>query len=81
MFARTENISLLEALRTSTPLKRILPDFGGINLRIDLATVDLPQPDSPTSESVCELSIPKLTSSTAGKICVVFPKIPEVMLK
>ena len=41
-----------DAPRTSSPAKRTLPASGSINLKIRRASVDLPQPDSPTMPSV-----------------------------
>ncbi len=40
------------AARTSSPPKRTVPASGSINLRIRRASVDFPQPDSPTMPSV-----------------------------
>ena len=41
-----------ESVVSSTPSKRMLPDVGGTSLTRVRATVDLPQPDSPTSPTV-----------------------------
>ena len=39
-----------------------------MRFKMMLATVDLPEPDSPTSAVVVPLRIPKLTSSTAVRV-------------
>src|SRR5579862_768591 len=46
-------------------LKRMSPDVGSINLRMQRPVVVLPLPDSPTNPNVSPASIVKLTSSTA----------------
>src|ERR1700740_1977746 len=49
----------------SSPAKRILPVVGSITRKRQRATVDLPQPDSPTRPSVSPLAIARDTPSTA----------------
>src|ERR1700675_954413 len=49
----------------SSPAKRILPVVGSITRSRQRATVDLPQPDSPTRPSVSPFAIAKETPSTA----------------
>ena len=50
---------------TPSPSNTILPLSGLIKRAINLAVVDLPQPDSPTMPSVLPLATEKLTLSTA----------------
>ena len=45
----------------SVPSMQIRPEVGVTSRTIDLAIVDLPQPDSPTTASVVPLSTEKLT--------------------
>src|SRR5215471_13241259 len=52
----------------SLPERRMLPAVGSISRSIVRPTVDLPQPDSPTSPSVSPASIVKLTPSTANTV-------------
>jgi hypothetical protein len=49
----------------SRPSKRTVPASGSISRSTSRLTVDLPQPDSPTSASVLPASTVKLTPSTA----------------
>ena len=49
----------------SVPLTLMLPAVGSISRRIARPTVDLPQPDSPTSASVSPARIESDTPSTA----------------
>src|SRR6218665_1676194 len=53
------------ALPISTPSKLIEPSLGSYRPTISRATVDLPQPDSPTRLKVSPLLIEKFTPSTA----------------
>src|SRR3989442_15225057 len=50
------------------PLNATLPSVGRCRPTISLATVDLPEPDSPTRASVSPGSTEKLTRSTARRI-------------
>src|SRR5215831_15189947 len=52
----------------SLPERRMLPAVGSISRNTVRPTVDLPQPDSPTSPSVSPASIVKLTPSTAKTV-------------
>ena len=52
---------------TSVPSMRITPALGSIRRKISLPTVDFPQPDSPTRQSVSPRASVKLTPSTARK--------------
>src|SRR5262245_9727565 len=52
----------------SLPERRIMPAVGSISRNIVRPTVDLPQPDSPTSPSVSPAPIVKLTPSTANTV-------------
>src|SRR3954468_13314163 len=49
------------------PLKRTLPSVGVYSPTMSRATVDLPEPDSPTSARVSPGSTEKLTRSTARR--------------
>ena len=49
----------------SVPLILISPAVGSIKRRMVRPTVDLPQPDSPTSASVSPARIASVTPSTA----------------
>ncbi len=62
---RSGRRSFCERVVMSWPSKTILPPVGSYSRRMVRPTVDLPQPDSPTSPSVSPLWIEKLTSSTA----------------
>ena len=53
----------------SAPSSTISPPAAGTSRRIVLPSVDLPQPDSPTSPSVSPRSTSKLTPSTARSTC------------
>src|SRR5437773_2132987 len=57
--------SVLPRWVMSRPLRRMLPLVGSTSRRMLRATVDLPQPDSPTSPSVSPMPSVKLTPSTA----------------
>src|SRR5260221_12086949 len=61
---KTRN-SLASSASRSRPSKRIRPASGSISRSTSRLTVDLPQPDSPTSASVLPASTLKLTPSTA----------------
>ena len=50
----------------SVPSSLMLPAVGSISRRTVRPTVDLPQPDSPTSPRVSPGRIEKLTPSTAN---------------
>src|SRR5687767_3087794 len=50
------------------PRNSICPALGAYSPTMSLATVDLPQPDSPTSASVSPRATSKVTSSTARSI-------------
>src|SRR5215831_6734164 len=52
----------------SLPQRWMLPAVGSISRSTERPTVDLPQPDSPTSPSVSPASIVKLTPSTAKTV-------------
>jgi hypothetical protein len=56
---------LLERPVISRPSNLTEPEVGGISWRIVLLSVDLPQPDSPTSPRVSPLLTVNETSSTA----------------
>ena len=49
-----------------TPSMTTLPVVGAIRPTIILATVDLPEPDLPTSAKVSRRAMVKVTSATAG---------------
>ena len=49
----------------SAPSKRMLPDVIGSRPRIRFAVVDLPDPDSPTIETVVRAGCRNVTWSTA----------------
>ncbi|CAM5660741.1 hypothetical protein SGLAM104S_05143 [Streptomyces glaucescens] len=65
MLRRTARRARPESRVTSSPLYRIAPDVGRSRLTSILATVDLPQPDSPTMPRVSPRSRVKSTPSTA----------------
>src|SRR5690606_25962349 len=54
------------ARRISSPLKMISPEVGSSSLRMRLAVVDFPDPDSPTRPSVSPGHTSNETLSTAG---------------
>ena len=58
-------VNFNKALEAVDELKNILPESGEISRISSRATVDLPDPDSPTSASVLPLLIERLTLSTA----------------
>ena len=66
---RMRRISLGDFASRSSPSKRSWPPTilapGGSNLRIDSASVVLPEPDSPTMPSVWPASSVSVTSCTA----------------
>ena len=62
---RTGRNSLLLKGVMSVPLSLMLPEVGSTSRSTVRATVDLPQPDSPTSPSVSPTPSEKLTPSTA----------------
>ncbi len=62
---RTGRISLLLSGVMSVPLSLMLPEVGSTSRSTVRATVDLPQPDSPTRPSVSPTPSEKLTPSTA----------------
>ena len=64
---RNAKISLLFSAEVSTPSKMILPDVGSSRSSTICATVDLPDPDSPTIAVVVPRLTLKETSSTAVK--------------
>src|SRR4051812_19338764 len=51
---------------TSSPLIRMRPPDGSINLLIILSVVDLPHPDGPTKTTISPALICMVTLSTAG---------------
>src|SRR5690242_12802686 len=61
----------------SSPLNAILPAVGSISLIAVRPSVDLPQPDSPTSPSVSPVLISRSTPSTACTCPTVRCKTPE----
>ena len=61
----TRAIRRRSSARRSRPSKRILPASGSISRSTSRLTVDLPQPDLPTSASVLPARREKLTPSTA----------------
>src|SRR5215831_7699429 len=63
--ARTRRRSEPGSSPRSRPSKRTLPSVGSISRSASRPTVDLPQPDSPTSASVSPASTLKETPSTA----------------
>ena len=65
MRLRRSRISALEILMMSLSSNRISPSVGSIRRRIVRPSVDLPQPDSPTTPSVSPSSTVRLTPSTA----------------
>src|SRR5690606_10012926 len=60
-FLRSER----DSSRTSRPSKRTCPDNGSNRPTTDRATVDLPQPDSPTRHTVSPACTDKDTPATA----------------
>jgi len=50
----------------SVPLSRISPPLGSIRRTMQRATVDFPEPDSPTMPSVWPLRTSSVTSTAAG---------------
>src|SRR5260221_9043359 len=62
---------------TSWPLKSTSPAVGSTRRRMDRPSVDLPQPDSPTSPSVSPWRIARSTPSTALTRATVRPRMPE----
>lgn len=65
MLRRTVFIDLAESLVMSSPLNVIRPDVGSSRCTSIFATVDLPQPDSPTMPSVSPAARSNETPSTA----------------
>ena len=59
----------------------MLPPVGSSSPSTSLAVVVLPQPDSPTTPSVCPLSIANEMSSTARTTPRLPPKIPRLAWK
>ena len=49
----------------SVPRSRISPEVGSISRTMQRATVDFPEPDSPTMPSVCPLRSSRSTSAAA----------------
>ncbi len=49
----------------SSPLKKILPEQGSIDLKISFAIVDFPEPDCPAIAKISPFKRLKLTSFTA----------------
>src|SRR5450830_1417977 len=64
---RNANSSLRPSVLMSVPSKYTLPDVGSSRFSTMFATVDLPEPDSPTSASVVPARSLNDTSSTALK--------------
>src|SRR5678815_475430 len=56
---------LLPAFMTGSPAMQTIPDVGGMMPAMMRPSVDLPQPDSPTSPNTSPLSIPSDNLSTA----------------
>jgi hypothetical protein len=69
------NSALLRWL-ISSPLRRIAPLDGSTSRSTVRATVDLPQPDSPTRPSVSPGATEKLTPSTACTVPTRRRKMP-----
>ncbi len=67
MRRRNAKASLGVNFATSAPSNSTTPEVGSSRPSTMLAAVDLPEPDSPTSASVCPRLSVKLTSSTALK--------------
>ncbi len=60
----------------SGPLSLMLPQVGSTSRSTLRATVDLPQPDSPTSPSVSPMPSEKLTPSTACTVPTARRRMP-----
>ena len=71
--ARARRSSAPDSEARSRPAKRMLPDVGSIRRSASRPTVDLPQPDSPTSASVSPASTESETPSTACATAVGTP--------
>ena len=54
----------------SSPPRRTSPAVGSVSLATIRAVVDLPDPDSPTSEKVVPLGMVNETSSTARNVAL-----------
>ncbi len=65
MRRRTRRSSLPESVARSRPSNSTLPAVGGSSARSSRASVDLPEPDSPTIPSVSPFCSSRLTSVTA----------------
>ena len=63
---RKARTSLERMCARSTPESRISPLEGSISRTMQRATVDLPEPDSPTMPSVWPLRTSRVTSLAAG---------------
>ena len=65
----------------SVPPSRTSPAVGSTSRRIERPVVDLPHPDSPTSDSVSPPMTVKLTSSTAWTWATVRRRMPPLTAK
>ncbi len=65
MFRRTALRPAPDSLEMSSPLNRTWPEVARSRFISTLASVDLPQPDSPTIPSVSPFASSKETPSTA----------------
>ena len=65
MWRRRGRISRLPKSVMSRPMNTTLPLVGAISRIISFATVDFPQPDSPTSPNASPSEMERLTPSTA----------------
>src|ERR1700730_4888385 len=68
MFMRRRNPAWARAAEMGWPSKRISPPLGAYSPTARRATVDLPQPLSPTSDSVVPRGMAKLMLSTARRL-------------
>ncbi len=79
MLRRTALRALPDSPVMSSPLNRIEPAVGRSRWHSIFATVDLPQPDSPTMPRVSPLARVKSTPSTAFTAPICFLKrIPRI---
>ena len=65
MRRRSAKVSLRESPATSTPSTSIVPEVGSSSFSTIFATVDLPDPDSPTRARVLPRGMSNDTASTA----------------
>src|SRR5258708_15771056 len=76
MFRRRWRSSDLDRVDRSRPSKKTLPEVGSISRRISRPSVDLPEPDSPTSPSVSPATTCRLTAVTALTVSLFPPSNP-----